>query len=403
MGRGAGPSDNGNKQPKAPKDGMVPSAEDKLGFRLACPFRKHNAQKYNMHQATWKTCATSSFESVARTKEHIYRKHKAAIQCVRCWIFFKSQDDLNIHLSAINICNVRPGQPIEGVSPDMVARLRSRKKFSADQTEEDRWRRMYEMLFPNEDIPSPFFEPVLDDLAQSQEPGGTPIEEFMRQQLPIVLSRRWEHEVFNTDPDNAIGLLSDRNRLREFYVTRFVNEAVEDVYLLYRQSCQSNVLPTPPSSYQFSSSQTPLRTDSRPASLLGSVSHSTEQQRQPVRSEMLQRVNIQASESERGSTQTNTQLATSTADTNDGHVTRNAANIFIPGSDFDFEFDFGTAQNLNYEDLSGTARQLRHDGSLFQQHPRRQQIPDCAPLPIDWAVEFDQLCDHSNDQAVPTL
>jgi hypothetical protein len=79
----------------------------------------------------------------------------APIQCVRCWLFFKDQDKLNIHMLATNICERRDGQLAEGITPSMEKRLRSRKKLSGDQTEEDRWRTMYRMLFPGEEVPSP--------------------------------------------------------------------------------------------------------------------------------------------------------------------------------------------------------------------------------------------------------
>jgi hypothetical protein len=54
----------GSKQPIVDPP---PEAVEKQKRRFACPFRKHNPQKYNI-QSKWKTCATNSFENVARTK-----------------------------------------------------------------------------------------------------------------------------------------------------------------------------------------------------------------------------------------------------------------------------------------------------------------------------------------------
>jgi hypothetical protein len=88
-------------------------------------------------------------------REHLYRKHRTPVQCIRCWLFFESQMALNVHLGVVNICQLRPGEPMEGVTPDMEKRLRSRKKASPDQTDEDRWREIYSMLFPDETVPSP--------------------------------------------------------------------------------------------------------------------------------------------------------------------------------------------------------------------------------------------------------
>lgn len=82
----------------------------------------------------------------------------APIQCVRCWLFFKDQDQLNIHISAAKICERRNGQLTEGITPSTEKRIRSRKKPSVEQTDGDRWRYIYRMLFPtvpDEDVPSP--------------------------------------------------------------------------------------------------------------------------------------------------------------------------------------------------------------------------------------------------------
>jgi hypothetical protein len=53
------------QDPKRPKWEQGSPSEDK-SLKLACPFRKHNPRKYNMYHH--KTCALSSFESIARLK-----------------------------------------------------------------------------------------------------------------------------------------------------------------------------------------------------------------------------------------------------------------------------------------------------------------------------------------------
>jgi hypothetical protein len=84
----------------------------------------------------------------------MFRRHRAPIQCVRCWLFFKDQFGLDTHLSVDTICKRRPGTRTDGITPDMEKRLRSRKKTFANQTEEERWREIYGMLFPDEDVPT---------------------------------------------------------------------------------------------------------------------------------------------------------------------------------------------------------------------------------------------------------
>ena len=60
------PNDNNDRSPKRPRPDSSIILEDKISSKFACPFRKHNPRKYNIHQH--KTCALSSFESVARLK-----------------------------------------------------------------------------------------------------------------------------------------------------------------------------------------------------------------------------------------------------------------------------------------------------------------------------------------------
>lgn len=43
----------------------------------------------------------------------------------------------------------------DGITNEMVEKLRSKKKAHRDQTEEDRWKEIYQILFPGEIVPSP--------------------------------------------------------------------------------------------------------------------------------------------------------------------------------------------------------------------------------------------------------
>ena len=385
------PSDDRNQGPNKPEGNSMPIADETSAFRLACPFRKHNTRKYNMHHPTWKACAISSFESVARTKEHLYRKHTAPIQCVRCWIFFKSMDDLNIHISAINICAIRPGQPIEGLSSDIEKKLRSRKRASSDQSEEDRWRRMYGTIFPNEEVPSPFFEPVLDDLAHIQESAGFPIEEFMRQQLPQALTRRLEIEVFNMDLADDTVASDDRTRLREIFATiipRLVNEAVEDVSSAHRQRssgdmAMSNGPPTPPPSYTVELSQTPIRAVSHTASVTEKNSNLIPQPGEPILSQTSQNDNIQVNQLEFDTAQELHDAGAVPALSVDAGVAQSRQSTIIQTSAL--ETRDGVSEGLE---------QLEHNVDIPQLH----QMFDW-PQPIDWEAEFDQM--YSNDQGGP--
>lgn len=54
-------------------------------------------------------------------------------------------------------CEVQGSQPVEGFDDLQEKRLRSRKKERKDMSEEDKWRKVYQILFPTDDeskIPS---------------------------------------------------------------------------------------------------------------------------------------------------------------------------------------------------------------------------------------------------------
>jgi hypothetical protein len=80
-----------------------------------------------------------------------------ASHCKRCWKTFKNPAQLDSHMAvaAVEICEVQPGYPPEGISPELKERLKSRKSASPNQSAEDMWKNMYRLLFPGEEVPSP--------------------------------------------------------------------------------------------------------------------------------------------------------------------------------------------------------------------------------------------------------
>jgi hypothetical protein len=62
-----------------------------------------------------------------------------------------------VHYSAPDdkLCKRQEGPTLEGITPDMATRLKARKRAPCPQSENDRWKDIYEVLFPNEPVPSP--------------------------------------------------------------------------------------------------------------------------------------------------------------------------------------------------------------------------------------------------------
>lgn len=87
-------------------------------------------------------------------REHIYRAH-VVHQCLQCGDRFKSEESLLQHTRSIEGCLTRALTPASGVNQSKIAALRS-KKAMRGQTHEERWKKVYSILFPDEShIPSP--------------------------------------------------------------------------------------------------------------------------------------------------------------------------------------------------------------------------------------------------------
>ncbi|KAE9379384.1 hypothetical protein N431DRAFT_553617 [Stipitochalara longipes BDJ] len=175
-------SDKGNDrnhQPPSQYKSPLDEPTDRLKF--ACPFRKHNPSNYSIY----------SHRS----------SHQIILHCERCWQTFDNQENLTAHrtVDATEICQVKSGYPPDGLTPDMERKLRSRKKAHRNQTEEDRWREIYRIIFPDEDVPSPYFEPLQDEPPLSPDSRELAnYEVYVRRELPRLV-RASVLEVFSRE------------------------------------------------------------------------------------------------------------------------------------------------------------------------------------------------------------
>jgi hypothetical protein len=53
------------------------------------------------------------------------------------------------------MCEDMEVPPIEGFELDVEAKLRRRQRATHDHTDDERWKAIYGLLFPGEDVPSP--------------------------------------------------------------------------------------------------------------------------------------------------------------------------------------------------------------------------------------------------------
>jgi hypothetical protein len=70
-----------------------------------------------------------------------------------------------MHIVAPEGCDVRAShpEPVEGITDRLREQLQSRKKLYPGQTEAERWQQVYQLLFPNEIVPSPCKSTVFMD------------------------------------------------------------------------------------------------------------------------------------------------------------------------------------------------------------------------------------------------
>ena len=85
-------------------------------------------------------------------REHLYRRHALPIQCPWCYRPFKNDAALNEHHRALEGSELRRGEPMEGFNKEQEKRLRSRKRPALEQIEEDGWKKVYRVLFPDDTL-----------------------------------------------------------------------------------------------------------------------------------------------------------------------------------------------------------------------------------------------------------
>lgn len=80
------------------------------------------------------------------------------LHCRRCYATFASESLLTDHSRSANSCVVRDAVPMEGFDKDQEKALKGRKTMFRAQTEEEKWRIVYLILFPDTalgEMPSP--------------------------------------------------------------------------------------------------------------------------------------------------------------------------------------------------------------------------------------------------------
>jgi hypothetical protein len=150
---------NGDQRGKRQRAG--PSAASMSdGKLLACPFFKYDPARYsecNVVEKSYRGCSSCFLKDISRVKQHLYRVHRRPDHyCGRCSEVFNSQDALDTHTRALDVCDVRDPQFSEKMTADQLTSI---KRRSPGRSPRDTWYIIFKVLFPGAVLPdTPFAE-----------------------------------------------------------------------------------------------------------------------------------------------------------------------------------------------------------------------------------------------------
>jgi hypothetical protein len=153
-------NDGSRKRLKGREDINAPGQKNER--MLACPYFKCNPRK----SYPSKKCYGPGWDSVHRIKyvtvndqskplklisvrEHLYRVHSMPLHCRRCYVTFDNEDQLNDHSRLPVSCTIRKAVPMEGFNKDQEKSLKGRRTMFRAGSEEEKWKIVYLILFPN--------------------------------------------------------------------------------------------------------------------------------------------------------------------------------------------------------------------------------------------------------------
>lgn len=85
---------------------------------------------------------------------HLYRHHMI-YPCQRCKEIFQNQEEVGRHLKEVIGCGLRNIEVGDGITNEIVEQLKCKKSSYRGESEGEKWQRIYVLLFPSSEIPSP--------------------------------------------------------------------------------------------------------------------------------------------------------------------------------------------------------------------------------------------------------
>ncbi|KAL1843956.1 hypothetical protein VTJ49DRAFT_6360 [Mycothermus thermophilus] len=187
--------------------------------RFACPFRKHDPTTYNIHDH--EVCAVRSWTTISRLKEHLYRRHYR-VHCQRCKRTFGSTKELEDHEMSVVRCDVVDMPPPSDITAHQEKALKSRKHTTRRQSDKEKWRDIYRLLFPDEEVPSPYPEPAEDMAPASELHINLNFQHFLLSEMPNLFTKTAEEHAGRT--------LHSHDALPMGAIQRIIEEALQKAF-----------------------------------------------------------------------------------------------------------------------------------------------------------------------------
>ncbi|KAH7389987.1 hypothetical protein BKA66DRAFT_460242 [Pyrenochaeta sp. MPI-SDFR-AT-0127] len=188
------PNDEDDSNKRRRPDSKIDAKQNLTELRFACPYYKRNPGQH----PTFTSCRDPGFTTIARLKEHLYRRHLLPPQCHRCCTTFAHDTALRAHQRDERGCAVRTQMPLEGFDKEQERRLKSKKRSQTYQSEEEKWKGVYKILFPDdeaEQMPSPYIEYHPHTTDPNTPSSISTFQDFSRRELPRLVRRTLESVV----------------------------------------------------------------------------------------------------------------------------------------------------------------------------------------------------------------
>ncbi|KAI8304666.1 hypothetical protein K4K61_005981 [Colletotrichum sp. SAR11_59] len=166
---------------------------------LACPYLKHDPKTYGQRRG----CRGASFTSTHRLKQKP--------NCPRCRTTFSAEAEVREHLKSQSLCEVLEGVSVEGFDEVQEKQLKSKKRGRVVKSEQDKWREIYRILFPDSsEIPDPLYNLAFDDTTPTgaAQTDHQDAEAIFKQPVP----RKLEEETLSLMEDAVGGQLNTKKR-----------------------------------------------------------------------------------------------------------------------------------------------------------------------------------------------